>query len=405
MKISELVAFVDLIKPNSFGTATKIMWLNEVEGMVWTDIMLLSPLEYKPYTYDETTGAGNVELLVSVPHSKLYGEYLSAMIDYHSGEYDKYQNTMTMFNNTFGEYARWYAMHYRPADGCGGYMGVYISAYGIAVKHGFVGTEEEWLESLKGKTGDSAYDEAKKNGYTGTREQFGEEQANFAKNAADVDAAKEEARGFASDAANSESAAKQSEQNAKASESAAGKSAQNAKDSETASQEHARAAQSAKESAAEEIRKETETAVEGIRSEGQAQMESVREIGTEAVERAEWAAGVAVAAASEAEQAKETAVNDITTEAARQISRIEEEGEQQVGRFSEEAVQFVDQAEAWAKKAEEEAKKAEASVENGSYITMEIGEDGHLYMDKTGDADDFEFTIDEDGNLYMEVKN
>lgn len=32
--------------------------------------------------------------------------------------------------------------------------GYYYSAYGIAVKHGFKGTEEEWLESLKGAKGD-----------------------------------------------------------------------------------------------------------------------------------------------------------------------------------------------------------------------------------------------------------
>ena len=30
----------------------------------------------------------------------------------------------------------------------------YLTAYGIAVKHGFRGTEEEWLESLKGERGD-----------------------------------------------------------------------------------------------------------------------------------------------------------------------------------------------------------------------------------------------------------
>ena len=29
----------------------------------------------------------------------------------------------------------------------------YLTAYGIAVKNGFVGTEQEWLESLKGATG------------------------------------------------------------------------------------------------------------------------------------------------------------------------------------------------------------------------------------------------------------
>lgn len=41
----------------------------------------------------------------------------------------------------------------------------YLSPYGIAVKHGFVGTEEEWLESLKGQTGPT--------GPTGTRGEAG----------------------------------------------------------------------------------------------------------------------------------------------------------------------------------------------------------------------------------------
>lgn len=34
------------------------------------------------------------------------------------------------------------------------WKGYYLTAYGIAVKHGFVGTEKEWLESLKGEKGD-----------------------------------------------------------------------------------------------------------------------------------------------------------------------------------------------------------------------------------------------------------
>lgn len=36
----------------------------------------------------------------------------------------------------------------------GSWEGYYISAYGIAVKNGFEGTEEEWLESLKGTPGE-----------------------------------------------------------------------------------------------------------------------------------------------------------------------------------------------------------------------------------------------------------
>jgi hypothetical protein len=56
-----------------------------------------------------------------------------------------------------------------------------MSAYAIAVKNGFEGTEEEWLASLKGDKGDqgdkgatgkSAYEVAKEYGYTGTEEEF-----------------------------------------------------------------------------------------------------------------------------------------------------------------------------------------------------------------------------------------
>ena len=53
-----------------------------------------------------------------------------------------------------------------------GYHRCLTDAYGIAVKNGFVGTEQEWLKSLKGETGLSAYDAAVKGGYQGTIEEF-----------------------------------------------------------------------------------------------------------------------------------------------------------------------------------------------------------------------------------------
>lgn len=49
------------------------------------------------------------------------------------------------------------------------------SAYQVAVANGYSGTEEEWLASLKGATGDpgkSAYQVAVDGGYTGTEEEW-----------------------------------------------------------------------------------------------------------------------------------------------------------------------------------------------------------------------------------------
>ena len=76
-----------------------------------------------------------------------------------NGEYNKYQNDMAMFNEALGGYIRWFAANYEPAQGGGprwkhALPQYYLSAYGIAVQHGFEGSEEEWLESLTGPKGD-----------------------------------------------------------------------------------------------------------------------------------------------------------------------------------------------------------------------------------------------------------
>lgn len=46
------------------------------------------------------------------------------------------------------------------------------SAYEIAIRNGFKGTEEEWLESLKGRDGKNAYELAVENGFDGTLEEW-----------------------------------------------------------------------------------------------------------------------------------------------------------------------------------------------------------------------------------------
>ena len=62
----------------------------------------------------------------------------------------------------------------KPQSGCiQSHIGVPgESAYQIAVDHGYVGTEEEWLESLQGADGKSAYEIAVEHGYEGTEEEW-----------------------------------------------------------------------------------------------------------------------------------------------------------------------------------------------------------------------------------------
>lgn len=113
MTLSQVIAMTDEIKPNAFSNETKTAWVNEVEGMVQTEIFLLAPIEIIQYDY---AADKDKQLLVYPPHDKLYGPYLQARIDFANGEYDKYTNTMQLFNSFWGEFMRWYADIYAPAD-------------------------------------------------------------------------------------------------------------------------------------------------------------------------------------------------------------------------------------------------------------------------------------------------
>lgn len=113
MTVEQVIQMADETKPNAFSNETKTAWLNEVEGMVQTEAFLFAPEEVIQYDY---TKDKDKELLVNAPHDKIYVAYLTARIDFANGEYNKYQNTMQMFNSFYGEFMRWYATRYQPAD-------------------------------------------------------------------------------------------------------------------------------------------------------------------------------------------------------------------------------------------------------------------------------------------------
>ena len=105
--LKSVIDMVDEIKPNAFSNEAKTQWLNECEEII-------------TYHYDAEK---DKELLAQPPHDKIYWAYLTAMIDFANGEYNKYQNTMQVFNSFFSEFMRWFALNYHPADT---HMEVYV---------------------------------------------------------------------------------------------------------------------------------------------------------------------------------------------------------------------------------------------------------------------------------------
>lgn len=148
MTSKQVLARVKALKPTPFDDEKLLYWLGEVEGLILVQVLLLQPTSVQPLE-----AATDDQLTVPYPFDKLYLQYLMAQIDYANGEYRKYDNSMALFNAYLGEYQRWVGDNLHPADGRAEYNGYYISAYALAVKHGYRGTEAEWLASLQGADG------------------------------------------------------------------------------------------------------------------------------------------------------------------------------------------------------------------------------------------------------------
>ena len=143
----ELARGLKQIDQVNYPDLLMLQFLNECEGKLQTEFLHIADVDCQRYTENDM----EMDLIVGPPHDKLYYAYLCAMVDFTNGEYDKYNNSIIVANAFMAEWAAWFnRTHER--DGRQ-YLGVFLSAYGIAVKHGYAGTEEEWLESLRGPEG------------------------------------------------------------------------------------------------------------------------------------------------------------------------------------------------------------------------------------------------------------
>lgn len=149
MTIQEIINRVDQNNPNALDTRTKLGWIAQLDGRIALDVMLMNAAETEQFRYT----SANVAPLVPFPHDDLYEMYLNMRIHAAQGETERYQNALSLYNNAYKNYVRWFAHTYSPAQNSTGAVTYYITAYGLAVQQGYSGSLAEWLESLKGERG------------------------------------------------------------------------------------------------------------------------------------------------------------------------------------------------------------------------------------------------------------
>lgn len=112
--LKSVIERVDEFKPNAFSDELKVSWLNALEGRVVMSVFQLPQSAVKEWVHSaDDLGA---ELLVRFPHDDIYEAWLAAKIDFANGEYEKYQNSMAMYNELYEDFVQLVAMRYNPTQ-------------------------------------------------------------------------------------------------------------------------------------------------------------------------------------------------------------------------------------------------------------------------------------------------
>lgn len=109
MTIAEAIETAHQYRPNNKAKDSDIIrWINEVDSRIQTDIYdaYFVPKRYVPYSQTTPT---TTPLLAETGFERLYEYWLCASIDMLQGDSERYNESITRFNNLFEEYAGYIA--------------------------------------------------------------------------------------------------------------------------------------------------------------------------------------------------------------------------------------------------------------------------------------------------------
>ena len=115
MTIMGAISHLDAVKPNGYRQTEKIKWLSTLDGIVKEEVIDTheggESITFNGY--DDTTPITQ-ELLIPHPYDDIYIKWLEAQIDYANGEYNKYNNSMNMYNTSYTAFVRYYNRMHMP---------------------------------------------------------------------------------------------------------------------------------------------------------------------------------------------------------------------------------------------------------------------------------------------------
>ncbi|MDR2513850.1 MAG: hypothetical protein LBD02_01415 [Christensenellaceae bacterium] len=115
MTVREAVALFDQEYPNTASDSQKLRWLNDLDGRVFTDVIMAHEHEdgiaFTPY--DSTEASYARELLVTGPHVRIYLPWMQAQYDFSQMNIPRYNVNISAFQSDFSDFQAWYTRTHR----------------------------------------------------------------------------------------------------------------------------------------------------------------------------------------------------------------------------------------------------------------------------------------------------
>lgn len=115
MTIIEAIEALDSAKNNAYSRAEKLSWLDRLDRQVRLFMdRYEEPPAFQGYTLDT---APDTELLLPAPFDEAYLRYMEAQIDYHNGEFTRFNNAISLHSAIMAAFENHYSRTHMPIGG------------------------------------------------------------------------------------------------------------------------------------------------------------------------------------------------------------------------------------------------------------------------------------------------
>lgn len=114
MKTEDLIDKIEILKPNSYDSDFIKNLIEKCDKKIYSDFLSQHPSVLEEYKQKNL--AEDAELLLPDEYEDVYLSYVMAKMDYYQGDYERYNNEMTMYNSKWLEFVSWFTRNYSCED-------------------------------------------------------------------------------------------------------------------------------------------------------------------------------------------------------------------------------------------------------------------------------------------------